>query len=70
MWAETGPTVNTSGSGLRAGDNLAELEPERTVDVSGDRALQLSFRLPHPGISYLAIGPWSRGCRLNTRAIT
>jgi xylan 1,4-beta-xylosidase len=40
---------------LREADRLAELEPPRTVEVGADGELELSLRLPHPGISYLAI---------------
>ncbi len=40
---------------LRERDGLAELEPARTVDVAADGVLQVSFTLPHPGISYLTV---------------
>ncbi|MGH8938822.1 MAG: GH39 family glycosyl hydrolase, partial [Actinomycetes bacterium] len=41
---------------LRESDGLLELEPTRTVDV-GEGTLELSFRLPQPGISFLALKP-------------
>ena len=40
---------------LRERDGLAELEPARTVDVAADGVLQVSFTLPHPGISSVTI---------------
>ena len=40
---------------LHEGDRLAELEPARTVEVGADGVLELAFRLPQPGISYLAL---------------
>jgi len=42
---------------LRDSDGLAELEPARNVDVGPDGLLELSFPLPQPGISYLAVTP-------------
>jgi xylan 1,4-beta-xylosidase len=42
---------------LRDADRLAELEPPRTVEVGADGVLEVSFRLPQPGISYLAVTP-------------
>jgi len=42
---------------LRDCDGLDELEPERAVDVGADGLLELSFRLPQPGISYLEVTP-------------
>ncbi len=40
---------------LREGDRLAEAEAARSVDVGADGVLELTFRLPQPGISYLAL---------------
>ncbi|MGH8895280.1 MAG: GH39 family glycosyl hydrolase, partial [Actinomycetes bacterium] len=42
---------------LRERDRLVELEPTSTVDVGSDGVLELSFTLPHPGVSFLAVGP-------------
>lgn len=42
---------------LRAGDELVELEPPRFVAIGDDGQLRLTFRLPQPGISYLAVIP-------------
>jgi xylan 1,4-beta-xylosidase len=42
---------------LRASDELVELEPTRIVDIADDGLLKLTFRLPQPGISYLAVTP-------------
>jgi hypothetical protein len=42
---------------LRASDELVELEPTRIVDIGDDGLLKLTFRLPQPGISYLAVTP-------------
>jgi xylan 1,4-beta-xylosidase len=40
---------------LRESDRLDEAEPARTVEVGPDGRLELTFRLPQPGISYLAL---------------
>ena len=42
---------------LAAADDLAELEPARGVGVGPDGVLELSFALPQPGISYVAVIP-------------
>jgi xylan 1,4-beta-xylosidase len=42
---------------LAEADGLAEYEPESTVEVGADGVLEVSFRLPHPGISALHVGP-------------
>ncbi|HET9945614.1 MAG TPA: xylan 1,4-beta-xylosidase, partial [Actinomycetes bacterium] len=43
---------------LRSADELAELEPARTVEVAADgpeAAVEVTFELPQPGISYLSV---------------
>jgi len=42
---------------LRERDVLAELEPARTVEVGPDGRLALTFTLPQPAISFLAVTP-------------
>lgn len=42
---------------LGEADQLAELEPAHPAEVGDDGELRLSFGLPQPGISYLAVTP-------------
>jgi xylan 1,4-beta-xylosidase len=42
---------------LSAADELTELEPARGVGVGPDGRLELTFALPQPGISYVAVVP-------------
>jgi xylan 1,4-beta-xylosidase len=51
------PTDEIQWEALRTADRLEELEPERVVDVGADGRLELSFVLPHPGISYVCVTP-------------
>lgn len=55
------PADDAEWAQLRSADELAELVPPRRVRVGDDRRLQLSFLLPHPGISYLSVLPEQPG---------
>jgi xylan 1,4-beta-xylosidase len=49
------PRSESEWARLRAADRLDELDGERVVEVSSGGRLELSFVLPHPGISYLSV---------------
>lgn len=42
---------------LSEADELAELEPERTVAVGADGGFRMSFSLPQPAISFVSVTP-------------
>ena len=49
------PESESAWARLRSADRLDQLDPERVVEVGSDGRLELSFALPHPGISFVSV---------------